>query len=93
MVPQKQLNSAGHSVTQSIPELEQSKTAVLNTLASIHSRRSYEYAIDRFIAAIGYEHGFVEHRSREVRQRSLGTPAIAGRHGEKTESERLPWHG
>ena len=33
-----------------IPELEHSKTAVVNTLASRHSRRSYEYAIDRFIA-------------------------------------------
>ena len=32
------------------PELEHSKTAVLNTLASRHSRRSYQYAIDRFIA-------------------------------------------
>ena len=33
-----------------IPELEQSKGGVLNTLASVHSRRSYEYAIERFIA-------------------------------------------
>lgn len=33
-----------------IPELEQSKAAVLNTLASVHSRRSYTFAIDRFIA-------------------------------------------
>ena len=42
MVPQKQPNFAGHSVTLSIPELEQSKTSVLNTLASMHSRRSYD---------------------------------------------------
>jgi hypothetical protein len=33
-----------------IPELEQSKTAVLNTLASAPSRRSETYAIERFIA-------------------------------------------
>ena len=33
-----------------IPELEQSKAAVLNTLASVHSRRSYTFAINRFIA-------------------------------------------
>jgi hypothetical protein len=35
--------------TATIPELEQSKTAVLNTLVSEHSRRSYKYAIERFI--------------------------------------------
>jgi hypothetical protein len=34
----------------SIPELEQSRAVVLNTLASVHSRRSYEDAIERFIA-------------------------------------------
>jgi hypothetical protein len=33
-----------------IPELEQSKAAVLNTLASVHSRRSYTFAINSFIA-------------------------------------------
>lgn len=36
--------------TLTIPELEQSKAAVLDTLASVHSRRSYTFAIDRFIA-------------------------------------------
>jgi hypothetical protein len=36
--------------TLTVPELEQSKAAVLNTLASVHSRRSYTFAIDRFIA-------------------------------------------
>jgi hypothetical protein len=50
MVPQKQPNSVSPSATATIPELQQSKTAVLNTLASQHSRRSYEYAIERFIA-------------------------------------------
>ena len=35
--------------TLTIPELEQSKAAVHNTLASVHSRRSYTFAIDRFI--------------------------------------------
>ena len=46
----KPTQSVGRSPTLTIPELEQSKTAVLNTLASQHSRRSYEYAIERFIA-------------------------------------------
>jgi site-specific recombinase XerD len=50
MVPQKQPNSVSLSATATIPELHKSKTAVLNTLASQHSRRSYEYAIERFIA-------------------------------------------
>jgi hypothetical protein len=50
MVPQKQLGSVSPSVTVTIPELEQSKTTVLNTLASEHSRRSYKYVINKFIA-------------------------------------------
>ena len=32
-----------------IPELEQSRAAVLNTLASAQSPRSHQYAIERFI--------------------------------------------
>jgi hypothetical protein len=32
-----------------IPELEQSRTAALNTLASAQSRRGHQYAIERFI--------------------------------------------
>ena len=50
MVPQKQTESGIRPATLSIPELEQSKVAVLNALASVHSRRSYTFAIDRFIA-------------------------------------------
>jgi len=50
MIPQEQPEPVGRSATLTIPELEQSKAAVLNTLASQHSRRSYEYAIERFIA-------------------------------------------
>jgi hypothetical protein len=32
-----------------IPKLEQSRSSVLNTLASAQSRRSQRYAIERFI--------------------------------------------
>jgi hypothetical protein len=32
-----------------IPELEQSKAAVLSTLASAHSRRSHKHAIEKFV--------------------------------------------
>ena len=49
MVPPKHPRSVGCSETLTIPELEQSKTVVV-TLASQHSRRSCEYAIERFIA-------------------------------------------
>jgi hypothetical protein len=50
MLSENQPESVGRSATLTIPELEQSKAAVLNSLASQHSRRSYEYAIERFIA-------------------------------------------
>jgi hypothetical protein len=32
-----------------LPELDQSKTAVLNSLGSLQSRRSYRYAMEEFI--------------------------------------------
>ncbi len=51
-VPQKQTES-GVRAALTIPELEQSKPAVLNTLASVHSRRCYAFAIDRFIVPGG----------------------------------------
>ena len=44
MTLQNQAVSIGISPTATIPELQQSKTGVLNTLASQHSRRSYEHA-------------------------------------------------
>jgi hypothetical protein len=47
MVPQELTESGVRSATLTIPELQQSKGAVLNTLASVHSRRSYAFAIDR----------------------------------------------
>ena len=71
MVPQNQPNSMGHSATLTIPELEQSKTTVLNTLASVHSRRSYEYTIDRFIAWYCSEPRLTFNRSVVVRYRSF----------------------
>ena len=50
MTPQKQPGSVILPVSAAIPELQQSKTAALNALASKHSQRSYEYAIAGFIA-------------------------------------------
>jgi len=49
--PKTVLRTAGLT----IPEMEQSKTAVLNTLASAHSRRGYEYAIKKFITWLSPE--------------------------------------
>ena len=71
MVPQKQADFIGLSVIATIPELQQSKTAVLNTLASHHSRRSYEYAIDKFIAWYCSEPRLEFNRSVVVRYRAF----------------------
>jgi integrase len=71
MVLQSQLVSLALSSAATIPELQQSKIAVLNTLASQHSRRSYEYAIDRFIAWYRSEPRLEFNRSIVVRYRSF----------------------
>src|SRR5207237_134740 len=63
--------SASHSANPTIPELEQSKTAVLNTLASSHSRRSYKYAIEKFIAWYCAEPRLGFNRAVVVRYRSF----------------------
>ena len=70
MVPQKHSDSVAPSATLTIPELEQSEAAVLNTLASVHSRRSYAYAIERFIAWYCSEPRLTFNRTVVVRYRS-----------------------
>jgi hypothetical protein len=50
MDSQKHTGPGVRAEALTIPELEQSKAAVLNTLASVHSRRSYTFAINSFIA-------------------------------------------
>ena len=70
MVPQKHSESGVRSETLTIPELEQSKAAVLNTLASVHSRRSYAFAIDRFIAWYCSEPRLTFNRAVVVRYQS-----------------------
>jgi hypothetical protein len=50
MPPQKKTRVlASRCAGVTLPALEQSKAAVLCTLASAHSRRSYEHAIEKFI--------------------------------------------
>src|SRR5690349_4689982 len=51
-----------------LPDLEQSKSAVLNSLPSISSRRSYEHAIREFIDWYGSEprHALQQDRRDEV---------------------------
>lgn len=71
MVPHTQPDSVVLSATATIPELQQSKTAVLNTLASKHSRRSYVHAIDRFIAWYCSEPRLTFNRSVVVKYRSF----------------------
>jgi hypothetical protein len=50
MDSQKHTGPGVRAEALTIPELEQSKAAVFNTLASVHSRRSYTFAINSFIA-------------------------------------------
>jgi hypothetical protein len=78
MSPQEQSNTVGHSASLTIPELEQSKTAVLNTLASEHSRRSYAYAIERFITWYCSEPRLTFNRTVVVRYRSFLVLRAAG---------------
>ena len=71
MSTNQQRKSISRSATLTIPELEQSKSAVLNTLASAHSRRMYEYAIERFIAWYCHEPRLAFNRSVVMRYRSF----------------------
>jgi hypothetical protein len=50
MLPKKQASKSASCSSLTVPELDQSKMAVLNMLASAHSRRSYKHAIEKFIA-------------------------------------------
>jgi len=71
MLPKKQPSkSASCSASLTVPELDQSKTTVLNTLASAHSRRSYKHAIEKFIAWYCAEPRLGFNRSVVVRYRS-----------------------
>jgi integrase len=71
MPKKQQRKSVSRSAPLTIPELEQSKAAVLNMLASAHSRRSYEHAIERFIAWYCGESRLGFNRSVVVRYRSF----------------------
>jgi site-specific recombinase XerD len=62
---------ASHCASLTVPELEQSKTTVLTTLASAHSRRSYRHAIEKFIAWYCSEPRLGFNRSVVVRYRSF----------------------
>ena len=50
MIKQRPRHSNHKPRHLTLPELEQSKTSVLNTLGSMQSRRSYQHAMDEFIA-------------------------------------------
>jgi site-specific recombinase XerC len=72
MSPKKQpRKSASCSASLTVPELEQSKTTVLNMLASAHSRRSYKHAIEKFIAWYCSEPRLGFNRAVVVRYRSF----------------------
>ena len=71
MSKKQQPDSVSPSAALTIPELEQSKAAVLSTLASAHSRRMYEFAIERFIAWYCHEPRLAFNRSVVMRYRSF----------------------
>src|ERR1700722_10336472 len=63
--------SASPATPLTVPELEQSKTSVLATLPSGHSRRTYRYAIERFIDWYRSEPRLGFNRGVMVRYRSF----------------------
>jgi integrase len=69
--PKQPRKSASCSASLTVPELEQSKTTVLNMLASAHSRRSYQHAIEKFSAWYCSEPRLGFNRSVVVRYRSF----------------------
>src|SRR6266404_3819726 len=71
MFPKTEFNPAYLSATATIPELQQSKTTVLNMLASAHSRRSYKHAIEKFISWYCSEPRLGFNRSVVARYRSF----------------------
>jgi integrase len=82
MSKKHQRKSVSRSAALTIPELEQSKAAVLNTLASPHSRRSYGYAIERFIVwycgepRLGFNRSVVVHYRSFLESLSLSAATI-----------------
>jgi site-specific recombinase XerD len=71
MSKKQQRKCVSRSTTLTIPELEQSKAAVLNTVASAHSQRSYKYTIERFIVWYCDEPRLAFNRSVVMRYRSF----------------------
>src|ERR1700746_2474203 len=65
--PTRRSNRRRHALT--LPELEHSKAAVLNSLGSLQSRRSYKYAIEEFICWYCSEPGLAVNRAVVLRYR------------------------
>ncbi len=58
------LKPASPSPILTIPELEHAKSAALGTLVSLHSRRAYKNAIDKFILVLLRASAWFQPRSR-----------------------------
>jgi hypothetical protein len=71
MSAKTQPGKSASRVSLTLPELEQSETAVLNMLASAHSRRAYKHAIEEFIRWYCSEPRLGFNRSVVVRYRSF----------------------
>jgi hypothetical protein len=74
LTTKQQGRSTRPAANLTVPELEQSKISVLATLPSAHSRRTYRYAIERFIDCIDWycsEPRLAFNRCAVVRYRSF----------------------
>src|SRR6267154_2269571 len=71
MSTKKQRSKSANCSSLTVPELDQSKIAVLNMLASAHSRRSYKHVIERFMTWYCSEPRLGFNRSVVVRYRSF----------------------
>jgi hypothetical protein len=65
------LNPTNPCAILTIPELEHAEASALGTLASLHSRRAYKHAIDKFIAWYCFEPRLGFNRVIVVRYRSF----------------------
>jgi hypothetical protein len=87
-------NTESSRANLTIPELEHAKAAALGTLISLHSRRAYKNAIDKFIAwycsepRIGFNRANLGVSSLSARPPSEGrtTVQICNLHGGRFEN-------
>ena len=72
-----------------LPDLEQAKPAVLNSLSSIHAQRGYRHAIDEFVNLPGaFDHSDLATAVARWREQ-IGDPTLAER---RITNRPAGWH-